>query len=156
MAGEETVTVGRVGRLHGLDGSFFVEDATESPERLAAGAELLVAGVEARVVDSKRSGGRPVIRLDRSVPRGAALEVRRSDLPPPAEDAYYVFQLVGLAVEEEGGRALGRVADVVPAPANDVLELDTGVALPLVEECVREVDVERGRITVATGFADPE
>jgi 16S rRNA processing protein RimM len=155
LAGEETVTIGRVGRPHGLDGSFFVEDATEAQERLAAGARLLVEGVEARVVASKRSGGRPVIRLDRRVPRGATLDVRRSDLPPPAEDAYYVFQLVGLAVEEEGGRPLGRVADVVPAPANDVLELDTGLALPLVEDCVREVDVERGRIVVAAGFADP-
>ena len=148
--------MGRVGRPHGLDGSFFVEQASESAERFAAGARLFVDGVEARVVDRKQSGGRPVIRLDRTVPRGATLEVRASDLPPPAEDAYYIFQLVGLLVEEEGGRVLGRVADVAAGPANDVLELDTGRALPFVEDCVREVDVERGRIVVAAGFADPE
>ena len=145
-----------MGRPHGLDGSFFVEDASESEERLAAGARLLVDGVEARVVARKQSAGRPVIRLDRSVPRGATLAVRRSDLPPPAEDAYYVFQLVGLLVEEDGGRALGRVSDIVPAPANDVLELDSGLALPLVEDCVRHVDVEHGRIVIARGFADPD
>jgi ribosomal 30S subunit maturation factor RimM len=63
---------------------------------------------------------------------------------------------VGLAVEEEGGRALGRVADVVPGPANDVLELESGLALPLVGACVTEVDLEQGRIVVAPGFADPE
>jgi ribosomal 30S subunit maturation factor RimM len=67
-----------------------------------------------------------------------------------------VFQLVGLAVEEEGGHALGRVADVAPGVANDVLELDTGLALPLVEDCVREVRLGEGRILVAPGFADPE
>ena len=39
--------------------------------------------------------------------------------------------------------ASGVVRDVLPGPANDVLELDTGVLLPLVEECVREVDIER-------------
>ena len=96
------------------------------------------------------------MRLDRRVARAAELTVPREELPPPEEGSFYVFQLVGLRVDEEGtGRSLGRVVDVVPAPANDVLELDTGFALPMVEECVREVDLDEGRILVATGFADP-
>ena len=65
----------------------------------------------------------------------------RAELPEPEEDTYYVFQLVGLAVEEEGGRALGVVADVEPGPANDVLVLDSGLLLPLVEACVLDVDL---------------
>jgi ribosomal 30S subunit maturation factor RimM len=48
------------------------------------------------------------------------------------------------------------VRDVLDYPANDVLELDSGVALPLVEACVRQVDLAAGRIVVAPGFADPE
>ena len=59
-------------------------------------------------------------------------------------------------MEEEGGRFLGRVAEVVDYPANDVLELDSGMSLPLVEACVRSVDVDGGRIVVAQGFAEPE
>jgi len=51
---------------------------------------------------------------------------------------------------------LGRVSDVVNYPANDVLELDSGVLLPLVGACVRQVDLEGGRIVVAAGFAEPE
>jgi 16S rRNA processing protein RimM len=149
--------VGRVGRAHGLDGSFVVEHASEAEERFRVGAELVAGGEPARVVARKRSGGRLVIRLDRAVPRGTALEIPRAELPPADDpDSFYVFELVGLAVEEEGGRALGRVADVVPAPANDVLELDSGLVLPLVGACVTEVDVEGGRIVVAPGFADPE
>ena len=147
--------VGRVGRPHGLDGSFVVEDASEAPERFAVGAALYADGVPVRIVASKRAGGRPVIRLDRPVPRGALLAVLRAELPPPAGGSYYVFQLVGLAVEQEGGRALGRVADVAPGVANDVLELDSGLALPLVEACVREVDLTAGRIVVSAGFAEP-
>ena len=58
--------------------------------------------------------------------------------------------------EEEGGRMLGHVRDVLDYPANDVLELDTGLALPLVEACVRKVDVEGGRIVIAPGFAHHE
>lgn len=144
-----------MGRPHGLDGSFVVEEASEAPGRLAQGAVLHVGGEPATVVTAKRSGGRIVVRLDRSVPRGAGLEVRRAELPAPEPDSYYVFELIGMPVEEEGGRVLGAVAEVEPGVANDVFVLDTGLRLPLVEACVKEVDVENRRIVVAVGFADP-
>lgn len=110
-------------------------------------------GEPAKVVASKRSRGRPVIRLDRAAERGAELAVPRDDLPPPGEGEYYEFQLVGLEAQEEGGRPLGRVAAVQPGVANDVLELDSGLLLPLVEACVQKVDLEAGRISIAPGFA---
>ena len=115
----ELVRVGRVGKPHGLDGSFFVEQASEDEERFAEGATLRVDGEAAKVVASKRSGGRPVIRLDREVPRGAELTVPRSELPPTGEDEFYAFELVGLTVEDEDGTSLGRVREVQPGVAND-------------------------------------
>jgi len=150
----ETVVVGRAGKSHGLDGSFVVEDASETRELFAVGATLLVDGLAATVVGSKQTRGRPVIRLDRRVSRGTALAVARDTLAPTAEDEYYVFQLVGLEVSEERGRVLGTVADVAPGVANDVLELDSGLLLPMVEECVLSVDVDAGKILVAPGFSD--
>jgi 16S rRNA processing protein RimM len=153
VSGPETVVVGRVGKSHGRDGSFVVENASEAPERFEVGAELLVAGEPARVVASKQARGRPVIRLDRRVERGAELQLSRDALAPAGEDEYYVFQLVGLHVEEEGGRELGLVADVAPGVANDVLQLDSGLLLPMVEDCIREVDLQSGKIVVAPGFS---
>jgi 16S rRNA processing protein RimM len=98
-----------------------------------------------------------VIRLDRQVGRGTELTVARETLPQLGEDdEFYIFQLVGLSVEEESGRPLGRVREVLQYPANDVLELDSGTSLPLVDACVRQVDLAGGRIVVAVGFADPE
>jgi 16S rRNA processing protein RimM len=149
----ELIRVGRVGRPHGLDGAFFVEEASEDPERFVVGGVLLAGGVRAEVVESKRSGGRPVIRLDRKVERGTPLDVERGSLPEPEEGSYYAFQLVGLEVQEEGGSMLGRVTEVSSGPANDVLELDTGLLLPLVDACVQKVDLDAGRILVQPGFA---
>jgi 16S rRNA processing protein RimM len=154
LTGSDLVQIGRVGKSHGLDGSFVVEDASETRERFAVGAELIAAGEPAKIVAAKQARGRPVIRLDRPVPRGSVLHVRRDALEPPGEDEYYVFQLVGLRVEEEGGDTLGTVTNVAPGVANDVLELDTGLALPMVEDCVREVDLPGGRIVVAQGFSE--
>ena len=154
---DDPVVVGRVGRPHGVDGSFFVEGASGVPERFARGARLLAEGQPVEVIGSKRgSGGRFVIKLDLPVPRGTTLAVPRDELPPLDEDTYYTFQLVGLEVEEEGGRRLGTVTEVDNAPANDVLELDTGLLLPLVDSCVLSVDLENRRILVARGFADHE
>jgi 16S rRNA processing protein RimM len=146
------VQVGRVGKPHGLAGAFFVEQASDDPDRFTVGATLLVAGEPTEVVESKRAGGRPVVRLDREVDRGAAIEVERSALPEPDEGEYYAFQLVGLEVQEDGGALLGRVVEISTNPANDVLELDTGLALPLVDACVQKVDLAAGRILVQPGF----
>jgi len=156
--GSELVSVGRVGKPHGLDGGFFVEGASERKGVFAKGATLFAAGEPVTVVASRHgSGGRPVIVLDRHVERGAELAVGLATLPQLEEgDEFYVFQLVGLTVEEEGGRVLGRVRDVTEYPGNDVLELDSGASLPLVEACVRQVDLAGGRIVVAVGFAEPE
>jgi 16S rRNA processing protein RimM len=149
------VAVGRVGRPHGLTGAFVVDEASEVPERFAVGATVFAEGVPARVVESKRARGRLVIRLDRSVSRGTVLEVPRSQLPPPDEGSFYVADLRGLeVVVEDDGACLGRVTEVAAGVANDVLELDSGLALPFVEACVRKIDLDRRRIIVATGFTD--
>jgi 16S rRNA processing protein RimM len=154
VSGDDLVVVGRVGKSHGLDGSFVVEEASEAEERFRIGAELIVENEAARIVAVRQARGRPVIRLDRRVPRGATLEVPRGSLAPPGADEYYVFQLVGLRVEEEDGRPLGIVTGVSPGLANDVLELDSGLLLPMVEDCILEVDLSARRIVVARGFAD--
>ena len=155
MSGSERVVVGRVGRPHGLAGAFVVEHPSEDPDRFVPGAELHAGEEPVRVLESKRvGGGRLAIRLDRAVARGTELWIERSALPPPDPDEYYVADLVGLPVVEEDGRDLGRVADVASYPANDVLELDTGIALPMVEDCILNVDLTLGRIVVATGYAD--
>ena len=143
-----------MGKSHGVQGAFVVEQASETAELFARGAKLHVDGSEVTIVESKQARGRPVIRLDRRVERGAALCVPRAALAPTGEDEYYVFQLVGLEVVE-GERALGTVTDVLPGIANDVLELDSGLALPMVEECILAVDLAAGRILVTPGFSGP-
>jgi 16S rRNA processing protein RimM len=152
----ERILVGRVGRPHGLDGAFVVEGASDDVDRFAVGAHLYLDGGIVEVIESKRARGRPVIRVDRDAPRGAVLEIDRVALPPTEEDEYYVFELVGLQVERADGKALGRVTTVEPGVANDVLELDSGLLLPFVGACVRQVDLDGRRIVVEPGFDEAD
>lgn len=147
--------IGRVGRPHGLDGAFIVEEGSEDPQRFEVGATLFADAKPATVVLSRRVGrGRRAIKLDRPVERGAELTVARDSLPPPDNGSYYVADLVGLVVVEVGGALVGVVSDVLSGPANDALELDTGLLLPLVEDCVREIDLERRRVVLNPGFTE--
>ena len=149
------VPVGRVGRPHGTDGSFVVEGGSADPRRYEIGAAILVDGEAAEILSSRRVGkGRHAIRLDRRVERGAELTIRRSELPAPDEGSYYVSDLVGMEVVDAAKGPIGLVRDVLPSPANDVLELDSGLLLPLVEACVREVDLTARRILLNPGFTD--
>lgn len=149
----DLVRIGRVGRPHGVDGAFVVDEGSEDSSRFEVGRDLLVDGEPARIEVSRQVGGRRwAIKLDRAVARGAELAVRRDALPPLPADSYYVADLVGLDVLDEHGSQVGVVRDVLPGPANDVLELDSGVLLPLVDECIREVDMAGRRVLLNPGF----
>jgi 16S rRNA processing protein RimM len=147
------VRIGKVGRPHGIDGSFFVEQPSEDKRWWKTGATFLAGGTQVEVIAHRTSSGRPVIKVEPAVERGTVLEIEREQLPPTEADEYYAFELVGLEVVEENGRALGTVKAVLPGVANDVLELDGEVLLPMVEDCVKAVDLAARRIVVAEGFA---
>ena len=152
---EPLVVIGRVGRPHGVDGAFVVEQASDDPRRFEIGAELVVDGQPAHVTSSRQVGGRRrAIKLDVPAQRGAELAVRRDELSPLSSDSYYVADLVGLDVLDARGKRVGVVRDVLPGPANDALELDTGLLLPLVEDCIREVDLVGRRVVLNPGFID--
>ena len=150
---ERLVPIGRVGRPHGTDGAFVVDRASADETRWEIGATLLVDGEPARITLARRvGGGRRAVRLDRPVPRGAELAVRLGDLPPLEEDSYYAFELVGISVVDEDGAALGVVEEVLPGAANDNLQLDDGVLVPLIDDAIREIDLAERRIVVTRGF----
>jgi hypothetical protein len=137
-----------------VDGAFVVDEASEDPRRFGVGRRLFVDGEPATIVVSRRVGkGRRAIGLDRAVERGAELAIPRSELPRLGPDSYYVADLVGLEVLE-AGRRLGVVRDVVPGPANDNLELDSGGLVPLVEDAVAEIDLAARRVVLNPGFID--
>lgn len=147
------VPVGRVGRPHGLDGAFVVERGSNDADRYAVGAELFVDGISARVTVSRRVGrGRHAIRLDRAVERGSPLTILRSQLPTLPDGEFYAFEIIGLRVEEVGGRSCGTVKDLLPGPANDNLELDDGTLVPMIEDAIASINPTEGVVLLNPGF----
>jgi 16S rRNA processing protein RimM len=153
------LVAGRVGRPHGLDGSFHVIDPQPS---LLAGGELVLEGRPRRVMRRAGTDERPLLRLegieDRAAAdavRGASLLVARAEAPALGEDEWYAEDLEGCLVVD-GERELGRVRRLVPLPSCEALEVERPGAphllVPLVRDAVRAVDLAAGRIDVDSEF----
>jgi 16S rRNA processing protein RimM len=132
---DERLVVGRVGRPHGLRGEVTVMLVTDRTERMEPGSHLHADDREL-VVESSRTqrdgwvvqfGGVTDVDAAESL-RGATL---RADPIDVVDDALWAHELIGCAVADRAGTALGTVAAVQPNPAHDLLELDTGALIPM-------------------------
>jgi 16S rRNA processing protein RimM len=153
-AGSGSLEAGRVGRAHGLDGSFYVTGAR--PRLLAVGARVTVAGEAHEIVRRAGVEQRPIVRL-RGVEglRGLALSVPLEEAPPLDAGEWWGHELEGCAVRD-GARAVGVVSALLELPSCEVLAVrlpDGGELLvPMVRDAVRDVDVAARRIDVDLDF----
>jgi len=58
------VAIGKVGRPHGIDGAFFVEQPSDDVRWWKTGARFLAGGTPVEVVAHRTSSGRPVIKVE--------------------------------------------------------------------------------------------
>jgi 16S rRNA processing protein RimM len=81
--------------------------------------------------------------------RGRYLEAEADPLP---EGSYYWHQLEGLSVRDEGGRELGRLAEVFRAGEAEVYRIagegGPDLLIPALREVVLGIDLDRGEMIV--------
>ena len=81
------------------------------------------------------------------------LSIPREKLAPLPEDEYYVFDLVGCAIEDESGRSLGEITDVWEMPGSDIYvvrrEDGKDIMIPAVRKFVREISIPDKRVVVS-------
>jgi len=152
------VAVGLVGAPWGVRGDVKVQPLTDFPERFQPGAALWVRGDRRELRRSRWSRGLVYLCLvgveSRDAAeelRGALLEVPEADLMPLPEGQYYRFQVIGLEVRTREGTVLGRVAEILSTPSNDVYVVRGGpreLLLPAIEDVVKAVDLEAGQLVV--------
>ncbi len=141
---------GRVGRPHGLDGSFHVLQPSAD---LATAESVVVAGRPRRVERRAGTPERPIIRLEGCSAREDAEALGGADLLVPdvlEEDEYWARDLVGCTVVD-GDRVVGVVDRMVALPSCEALEVGA-LLVPMVRDAIRSIDVDARRIDVDMEF----
>ncbi|MGA7703842.1 MAG: ribosome maturation factor RimM [Solirubrobacteraceae bacterium] len=167
-ADSSALSAGRVGRAHGLDGSFYV--TAPKPRLLALGVTVKLDGRVAEIVRRAGTDEHPLIRLRGVEDRGAAEALRGLELivdfaeaPELEEGEWWAGELEGCEVFD-GQRRIGTVHRLVELPSCEALEVRLDISshsggvsellVPMVRDAVRGVDPAMRRIDVDMGFLE--
>ena len=126
------MTAGRVGKPHGLDGSFYVDGASHP---LPVGTQVTVGDRTLEVGRRAGTDERPLVRLSGvEDPRALRGELLLVDAEL-GEDEWLADDLLRCSVPGHG-----RVVRILDGPSCSVLELEDGLLVPFVSDAIRSVE----------------
>jgi len=162
---EGEVLIGKVVGVHGLKGELKVKSESDIFERQMEVVDrvTLYRGTrkeELPVEEVKPYKDIYLIKLkgieDRSGAEeriGGELWIKEEERAPLEEGEFYYEELIGLEVYDREGRKIGKVKGIFEQPASHILEIEKEdgkvILVPFIEQFVKEIDREGGRLTVS-------
>jgi 16S rRNA processing protein RimM len=130
--------VGRIGKPHGVRGDLFLSLTSDLVQRREVGAQLTIfdsSGQRTLTITSSRpQQDRWVVHFEGIDDRNAAEKLTNKFLyaaPIDGAEGLWVHQLIGSEVEDTSGVSWGICTGVLNNPAHDLLELESGVLIPM-------------------------
>ncbi len=160
---EQYITIGKIVNTQGHRGEVRVIPLTDFPERFSAMNKALVElNGQTRLMNIEKTHPHKkyiIIKFaginDMNAAetlKNATLLIPRNELMPLPEDAFYIFDIVGMEVFTDDRRYLGQVRDVLQTGANDVFIVEgatkSPLLIPALKQVVRNVDMEQKKMTV--------
>ena len=160
---ENLLRVGVISSTHGIRGEVKVFPTTDDANRFKKLKEVILdTGKEQLTlhIESVKFFKQFVILKfkeynninDVEIYRNKDLLVTRENAVPLAEGEYFITDMIGLKVVSDEGEELGTLSDVLQTGANDVyvVKMANGkdALFPAIDECVLNVDLNEGTVTV--------
>lgn len=160
---EKYLRVGVIASTHGVHGEVKVYPTTDDIKRFDDLKEVLLdTGKETMhldVIGVKYFKNMAILRfaqfdnVDQVIPyKGMDLLVTRENAVPLEEDEYYIADIIGSSVITDKDENFGELVDVMQTGANDVFIVKTfegkEVLLPVIDECVLDIDLENKLVKV--------
>jgi len=154
---KDFMSVGQIGKTHGLKGEVKVFSLTDSLERFKKIKNVYIDGEIRKVEGCKLQADKAILKIEgiesieqAETYRNKFLMVKREDAIKLPEGSYYVADLVECTVFEEGGEELGKVFDVISTPGNDVywVKGNKEVLIPVLKDIVVSIDIEKHIIVI--------
>ena len=155
--------VGKIVNTHGLRGEVKVVAWTDSPDDFEKIKTVYIKmkseQISLKIKSIKYQKNNLIIKFDEFndinevLPyKNAVLYADREELGPLDEGVYYIVDLIGLDVITEDGEKVGVICDVFNAGASDIYDVKRegkkNLLIPVIDEVVKEVDLENGRVVV--------
>ena len=171
MGGVFLVRIGKIVNTHGNRGEVKVYPLTDFPERYQSLEEVFLmtsSKPESLLIEKVRfHKGCIIVKLkgynsisEAETLKGIEIAIPEKGVWPLGVDEYYHFQIIGLNVYTDEELYLGEVKEIFPTGSNDVYTVKKGrkeYLIPAIKEVIKEVDLERKRITIhpMEGLLDP-
>ena len=160
---EDRFQVGVITQTHGVRGEVKVYPTTSDVKRFKKNMDLIldtgkenidlkVEGVKffKQFVILKFEGYDSIESIEKY--RKKSLYVTRENAVKLKKDEYFIADLMGCKVFDDEGNEIGELTEVMQTGANDVYVVKTSddreVLFPAIKECVKEVNVEEGKVIV--------
>jgi 16S rRNA processing protein RimM len=155
--------IGRVVKPHGVKGRVKVEYFGEDLPRFSLYPEIFIEDEKGRpesyeILEVIPQPPRLILRLkgigkvEEVKPLiGKEILIERESLPGLEEGEYYWVDILGMSVETEEGKRIGKVKKIFPTGANDVYVVEGKrgeIFLPATEEVIQSIDLKRGVMKV--------
>ena len=158
----EFLEVGKIINTHGLRGDVKVVAWTDLPEDFE---DIPVVYIKKKTGDEKLTVSKIKYQKNNLIVKfkeindineaekykGLIIYADREDLWELEDGVYYIADLIGLEVYDESGK-IGVIADVFNTGANDIYDVKRdgkkNLLLPVIDDVVKEIDIENGRVTV--------
>ncbi len=156
---DDRILIGKIVSAVGIKGEVKVYSYSDDDERFDTLEGVFVGDRYYAIESSRLQKGMPILKLEGVADRNAAEALREKevfitedDLEELPEGVFYVRDLIGLEVYDEGGALLGHLTDVLQNTAQDLYEvkLENGkkLLIPSAGDFIQKIDPENGRITV--------
>lgn len=159
----DLLQVGVITSTHGVRGEVKVFPTTDDPARFKKLKKVILdtgkENLELEVAGVKFFKNMVILKFkefdninDVEKYRQKSLYVTRENAVKLKKNEYFIADLIGLAVRTDEDEELGELTDVLQTGANDVYAVRMAdgeeVLIPAIKDCIKEVDVEAGRMTV--------
>jgi 16S rRNA processing protein RimM len=156
------IPIGKIEGIHGLKGEVKARMLSDFPERLASVTSIYViknGSKKRRAISQYRSHKKGVLIAfegietanDAKQLEGSVLCIGEHEMLSPPADTYYIHELIGFDVYDEGQNRLGELKEVWQLPANDVFvvqDASTEMLFPATKDAVKCISREKKQIVV--------
>jgi 16S rRNA processing protein RimM len=155
------LTIGRLGKPHGLDGGIIFYVITDFPERLKKGKKVFIGESKLPVhIQSVKEHSRGLIFQFEEFSTIDEIEgfktfyvyVDSQELPKLPEGEYYHHQLIGLKVFDPQGNEIGILHNILETGANDVYLIKNSdqkeILIPALLDLIKKIDIENNMMII--------